>query len=295
MLVLNLFVCCLLVPSGLYAHVFNMFNNDAIDWGRRFSVTGDFFHLNARTRTGTTRFYFSPTGTTAETPAALGDINWFQVHGFRLNPEELETGSHLVEVLDTVSGEYRPICDDGFSDRTATALCLMSGYDRGYRTTHSVSSSFLHTNLDCFNSILKISLDEQVIVRDSCSTEKYSEDSLPCSKDQAAAVHCYHSFENQGIYHVDIVETKVKKRSFKIEIALVYEKNGKRTAITGTKALKRHRRGTKFTAEACGKEVDTKVGVAKPNKEHFVVEGNVAGKCSTGIDLFHMGNILSNF
>ena len=295
MLVPNLFVCCFLVPSGFYAHNFNIFENEGIDWGRRLSVSGNFFHVN--TRTGTTRFYFSPTGTTEEKPAALDDINWFQVYGFRLNPEELESGAHLVEVLDTVSGEYKPICEDGFNDRTATALCLMSGYDRGYRTTYSVSSSFLHTNLDCFNSthIHKVSPGRLFVARDSCSAEKYSEDSLPCSKDQAAAVHCFHSSESQGVYHVDIVKTKVQKRSFKIEIALAYMKNGKISAITGKKALKDHRRGTKFTAEACGKEVDTKVRLAKPNKKHFVVEGNVAGSCSTGIDLFHMGNILGNF
>ena len=141
----------------------------------------------------------------------------FYPHGIKMLDEYGITlqaeSNHGVFML--ISDHYKPICNDHFSDRTATAICQAFGFQGGRRTSLTVADrehtmhlfsqswpeDFDWFAFKCFRKFKpEYQYDEEnkvqmlnVSVVDKCRDYKI-EETLPCSYNQAAAVECYSDF-----------------------------------------------------------------------------------------------------
>ena len=238
---------------------------------------------------------------------ASAEVDWYESwlfkSGYRLIDGPTKDGSYPV-MFKEVDGDnitYHPICADGFNDRTAQALCQMYTYDRGIRATYKVESAseFIHTGLSCFDSMNDIEPHEwkgdlNVYWKDTCSWEVYSEKSVPCSRNQAAAVYC-HDLGYETSYHFEEVFTRKTDRKFKITGKIQQFKHGRIFSFFGMKGLKEDMGyfDEAFSAEACGHQYKPSVKIDTDDRSDVIeLSGKFKLDCDQCVDVFMLGEYL---
>ena len=218
--------------------------------------------------------------------------SWLFETGVRLLDAN-EDGSYPVMMKVELGSEvlYYPLCEDQFNDRTANTICNMYTYERGYRTSYTIGNDvkFLNTALSCYKKTdgYVLSSGTYVVSMSDCSLDPYTEESLPCARGQAAAVHCYDTYRTETYQpHSFFVQTTDRK--YTLSFGLDLFKNGRKFPVFGSKGIKDHPLPEDFIAEACG-EQHTPHLVVSSSKQLFQLSGKFRRKCSSCTEFFYYG------
>ena len=206
--------------------------------------------------------------------------------GYRLI-NAIEDASYPVVYQDKL-GNQTPVCDDELSDADATALCVMYGYEYGYRTTYR-SKVTLHPNIfGCFSPNYAVFRNynrefSYFLMDHSCFN---ATNLVPCAQNQAAAVHCYDYDRIETIEpHVFFISTNNK--SWNLHLMIYYLKFGQKHDLFGRGSVHEDVRPTKssFTTMQCGKEKEPNLKLSK-NDKLFQLSGKFVSKCDECVELY---------
>ena len=218
--------------------------------------------------------------------------HWLSDSGYRLGYDKLESGAYPVEVQ-VQWASYGPLCEDQLNDRTALQLCRMKGLDGGRRTTYTTKDDFIETGLSCYERI-----NTQMVTRtltivetyDKCSSVEYSKKrSLPCARNQAAAVFCY---DRKEPVTFEIYDGESKPtghvRKFSISFRMRVIKMGRTFEVVGKQGMRNYNvTPDNFLVDSCEEVQDFALSISGP---WFHLKSSYSDLCLPKVvELYFMG------
>lgn len=172
------------------------------------------------------------------------------------------------------------VCDDELTDVDAATMCVMYKYHAGYRTSYVTKQDFHPNILHCFRNVFDYFLSVASgnvygMVLSKCLVNVTN--SLPCAKNQAAAVHCYDIDRLETIQpHIYFVSTH--ERTWNVHLALDYFKYGQKYPMFGRNGVNARPKKGNFASYHCNKLTIPKLKISTSDKL-FQLEGKFALGC----------------
>ena len=240
--------------------------------------------------------------------------NSFYPHGVKMLDEyvitlqtESDSGAFML-----IGDHGKPICNDHFSDRTATALCQVFGFRGGRRTTLTVADrertmhiirggwpeNFDWFTFKCFRKFkpaYQYNEEENaqmlnVSVVDKCREYKI-EETLPCSYNQAAAVECYSDFAPRLQFYDFELSRSVEK--FYLTFHVRYVKLGRLFPFheDNIKQLDLLPKRSDFSGTMCGRKISVDFQSTREmgKGRHHVILGKFLKNCKECVQLLFKG------
>ncbi|KAL5250313.1 hypothetical protein ACHWQZ_G016155 [Mnemiopsis leidyi] len=220
-----------------------------------------------------------------------------------------EDASYPVMIL--VDDIYYPLCEDSFNDQTAQALCEMYFYERGYKTTYTLAddAEFSFTNLECYQTQWTEQVYDDSFNRtycrkavQKCLMKDYSDKDatgvLPCSRNQAAGVHCY-DLARAITWTPNAENFLISKKTWSITFSMDIFKLGKKETHFSAYLL---RKFLDFSFEefviaySCGKESTPDLRyISSAGQDYFELNGKFRRNCKECEDLYMFSDSLKDY
>ena len=221
--------------------------------------------------------------------------SWFDTMHFKLGTPTSDNAFPVL-VVHPEDGAVHAVCDDLWTDKSALALCKMEGYEYGRRASVTTDLDYLYTGVQCFEEYELLDLSSYgkplfVIANAVCSSSPVSKKaSLPCSKRQAAAVHCYND-PWFNIFHG--VELSATEQEFSIKFRINFVKLGKFYDALAENPLDSYPEPSLYSAKGCENDVEVSLEALLGDKV-FYLKGNFPADCGECVNIMLDGKPLFN-